>query len=520
MVSWEIVHRATVFIAEEMGSSLKRSAFSPNIRERMDHSCAIVDEKWRIVAQAEHIPVHLGSFRVGVRNLLEFMEREEITLEEGDMMLVNDPYISGTHMNDVMVLAPVMVGGKTQAYVVNKAHHVDVGGPIPGSLNPSAVTLYEEGVVIPPVKVMKRGEMNRDVVSVIRENFKTPSTAMGDLSAQIASNLVGQRRVKEIFEKYGVEEVRAGWDRSVDYSREMVTTEIGSWGEGVFRAEDYLEWRDSLLPIRVSLNVKNGNVEADFGETSQQIEGPLNAVLGVTYSAVSFAVRSMITGDVPTNEGFYQSVSVLTRRGTLLDPERPAAVAGGNVETSQRVADVTFLALAQALPGRVTAAAHGTMMNIMMGGRTERGMWSYYETMGGGSGARPNGDGEDAVHVNMSNTLNTPIEVAERQYPMFFLEYSIRRGSGGEGRYRGGNGIRRRFKLTERARFSIIADRFRLGPWGLEGGGRGHPGRAKVNDREIDSKVTVELNPGDVVTLESPGGGGYGKVDRDSTQSK
>ncbi|MBW9141133.1 MAG: hydantoinase B/oxoprolinase family protein [Candidatus Aramenus sp.] len=509
---WELVHRASVYIAEEMGASLKRSAFSPNIRERMDHSCAIVDEEGRIVAQAEHIPVHLGSFKVGVQNVLSYLQREGVELEDGDMVVFNDPYISGTHLNDVGLLAPIFYQGKLVGYVVNKAHHVDVGGPMPGSLNPFARTIYEEGVVIPPTKLVKRGEVNREVISFVRENFKVPDFSIGDLNAQIASNKVGIARVRELFSKY--ENVKESWEASISYGREMALSRIREWRKGRFEAEDVLEWGQGFLRVRLSLEVREDGVVADFTGTDRQVEGPLNAVLGVTYSAVSFAVRSMI-GEVPTNDGFYSVVKVVAEDGSLLNPKKPSAVGGGNVETSQRVADVTFLALSKALPGKVPAASSGTMMNVMLGGMWKGRFWSYYETIGGGSGARPFKDGVSAVQNNMTNTLNTPIEVAEKYYPLLFTSYSIREGSGGKGKFRGGDGIVRSFKVLERATMSLIADRFVKGPWGLEGGEPGKQGRAVVKRKdkveEMPSKFTVTLEPGDEVVLESPGGGGFGK---------
>ncbi|BBD73562.1 5-oxoprolinase [Sulfodiicoccus acidiphilus] len=505
-MSWELIHKSTVYVAEEMGVALKRSALSPNIRERMDHSCAIVDVQGRIVAQAEHIPVHLGSFKVGVRNLLTYIEKEGVELEQGDAVIFNDPYISGTHLNDVGLLTPIFAPSLV-GYAVNKAHHVDVGGPVPGSINPNATTLYEEGFVIPPLKLMRRGQPAREVFKMIEENFKVPSISLGDLNAQVAANRLGASRIRQAVEKYGVERVTQGWESSINYARELVRRRLLSLPRGTYDAEDYLEWKHGLLKLKVSLEVGE-KVRADFEGTDPQIEGPLNAVPGVTYSAVSFAVRCVV-GEVPTNEGFYSSVEVKAPHGSLVNPYKPAAVGGGNVETSQRVADVTFLALSRA-SREVPAAAHGTMMNVMMGGTLNGKYWSYYETIGGGSGARPDGDGESAVHVNMSNTLNTPIEVAERQFPLFFTRYEVRRGSGGTGKYRGGDGIIRAFRVKAPTTLSLLADRFQVGPWGLAGGSPGKPGKATVGGKEMPSKFTVKLEQGEEVVLETPGGGGYG----------
>ncbi|QKR00636.1 5-oxoprolinase [Metallosphaera tengchongensis] len=509
MTRWEILNKATVFIAEEMGIALKRSAFSPNIRERMDHSCALVNRDGEIVAQAEHIPVHLGSFRIGVRNVLNYLDKEGVELEQGDSVIFNDPYISGTHLNDVGLLSPIF-RGRLIGYVVNKAHHVDVGGPLPGSLNPNASTLYEEGVIIPPLKFVKRGELNRDVLDLIEENFKVPHYSLGDLKAQVASNRLGIARVQELLEKYGAERVEEGWKRGIEHSDIITKKEIGRWTKGAFEAEDYLEWED-FLKIRVTVEVGE-KVKADFHGTSQQIKGPLNAVLGVTYSSVTFAVRTLI-GDVETNEGFYRNVEVSAPVGSLVNPKRPSAVGAGNVETSQRIADVVFLALSKVLPERVPAASSGTMMNVMMGGEVDGKLWSYYETVGGGNGGRPNGKGEDAVQVNMTNTMNTPIEVAERQFPLLFTSYKIREGSGGMGKYRGGDGIVRGFRVLHETKLSVIADRFKVGPWGLNGGERGKPARVTVSGEEMPSKFSITLRPGEEVVLETPGGGGYGKAE-------
>ena len=319
LVSWELVHKATVFVAEEMGVALKRSAFSPNIKERMDHSCAVLDREGRIVAQAEHIPVHLGSFRVCALNAVRLL-KEGMELEEGDMLAFNDPYISGTHLNDLAVLAPVVLNGDVVAYVINKAHLVDVGGPMPGSINPNARTVYEEGLIIPPVRLVKSGLLDRELIAFMASNFKTPDITLGDIVAQVAANKVGAKRVRELMEKYGVEEVSEAWETAIEYSRSVASSEISSWRAGVFEAEDYLEMPDRDLTVRVKLEVGGGRVLADFTGTSSQVDYPLNAVYGVTYSATVFAVRSLFRRDVPVNEGFYSSIEVNAPEGTVVNP--------------------------------------------------------------------------------------------------------------------------------------------------------------------------------------------------------
>lgn len=517
MVSWELVYRATAFIAEEMGAALKRSALSPNIRERMDHSCAVLDPSGRIVAQAEHIPVHLGSFRVGVANALRWVDDNNVSLGEGDMLVVNDPYIAGTHLNDIMLLAPVFHGGRLVAYVVNKAHHVDVGGPVPGSINPKARTIYEEGLIIPPVKLVKKWDVDLEILRLIASNTKTPQVSSGDLKAQMAANITGIRKVKDLMDKFGAEGVLDSWSKAVDYGRKLALKRMEEWERGVYEAVDYLELDDSLLPIKVKLEVGGEAVNVDFTGTSPQLEAPLNAVFGVTFSAVSYAVRSTLGGDIPTNEGFYSTINVHAPEGTIVNPKKPAPVAGGNLETSQRIADVVLKALAQVASHSVPAAGSGTMMNVMMGGvDEERGYWAYYETIGGGTGGRPGKEGVSGVHVNMTNTLNTPIEVAERSYPILYTAYMIREGSGGEGAFKGGDGIIRAFKTLKPARLSILADRFKTRPYGLQGGEPGAPGRITVIKAsgiklEMPSKFTVDLEPGDEVLIETPGGGGWGR---------
>ncbi len=512
---WEIIGKATEFVAEEMGIALKRSAISPNIRERMDHSCAVLDTEGRIVAQAEHIPVHLGSFRTGSHNLLEWMESERLDLEDGDMLLLNDPYISGTHLNDVTVLAPVYYGGSLFAYVINKAHNVDVGGPVFGSLNPKATTLYEEGLVIPPVRIVRKGSVNSEIFSMIRENFKDRRTADGDINAQLAANRMGISRVKALCGRFSPESTKSGWNEAIEHSRSLSENEISLWPGGTYESEDCLELGEEDLKIKVRLEIKGGRVKADFEGTGRQVPAPLNAVTGVTYSATAYSVRSAMKSTVPVNEGFYSTVDMKAPPGSILNPDKPHPVSGGNVETTQRVADAVLLALGMAMPDRIPAESSGTMMNVMMGGPRGNGLfWAYYETIGGGTGGRPSSDGVSGIHSNMTNTLNTPVEVAEKEYPVRFTSNTLRRGSGGNGKYRGGDGIVRSFTVTSRAKLSVIGERFRNHPRGLKGG---EPGEAsaitiarKTGIERMPGKFTTDLEEGDEVIIETPGGGGYG----------
>jgi N-methylhydantoinase B len=359
---------------------------------------------------------------------------------------------------------------------------------------------------------MRKGQINNEIINIIKHNFKVPEVSIGDLNAQISVNLNGIARIKQMFDKYGYENVLNAWKISMEYGKKLALSEISKWGKGVGEDEDYLEIGDELKKIRLKVKIDQNGVYANFAGTDTQIEGPLNAVYGVTFSAISFVIRSLIGKDIPTNEGFYSLINVDAPKGTIVNPNKPAAVGGGNVETSQRIADVTFKALSHLID--VPAAGSGTMMNIMMGGIYRGKYWAYYETIGGGTGARPNKEGVSAVQVNMTNTLNTPIEIAERYYPIMFTTYRIREGSGGDGKYKGGDGIIRAFKILEKTRLSIIAERFKIAPWGLKGGRNGKPARVTIirvdgRKEKIPSKFSTILNKGDEVIIETPGGGGY-----------
>ncbi len=507
-MNWEIIGKGTQFIAEEMGVALKRSALSPNIRERMDHSCAILDINGRIIAQAEHIPVHLGSFKIGSKNILNYMEKNNITLNENETIITNDPYISGTHLNDITFIAPVYYANKLICYVINKAHNVDVGGPVFGSLNPEAINLYQEGMVIPPVKVTD------DIISIILSNFKDPDTASGDLNAQMAANRMGIKRIKEMIDKYGEKDLLEAWDELIKHSRELSIKRISEWPEGSYESLDYLEKGNDKIKIKLKLTVKGDKIIADFTGTDNEIDYPLNAVLGVTFSSVSFAIRSAMNYDIPTNDGFYSIIDLIAPYKSILNPESPHPVSGGNVETTQRVSDVTLKALSLFI-NEIPAGSSGTMMNIMLGGKNNNKYWSYYETIGGGNGARYNSNGESGIHSNMTNTLNTPVEIAEKEYPMFFTAYKLRQNSGGSGKYKGGNGIIRSFKVLNKTYISVIAERFIIRPYGIHGGNPGKTGSLYLvlsgKKKKMNSKFSSVLNENDEAIIETPGGGGYGK---------
>ncbi|HYY48361.1 MAG TPA: hydantoinase B/oxoprolinase family protein [Thermoplasmata archaeon] len=530
-VTAEIIKHSLIYAAEEMGVALKKSAYSPNIRERADHSCALLDGRGRTVAQAEHIPVHLGSLPWGLRNTLAHLDREGIALEEGDMILLNNPYIAGTHLNDVTVIRPVFLDGKPEAYAANKAHHADVGGAVPGSIGAASEEIFQEGIILPPVKILRRDEFQVDLVRALTSNVRMPEVTMGDLRAQIAANLLGERRIREVVDRYGAAAVRASWDRILDQTERTVRMEYGKMPRGRYEAEDHLESasprRQGRIRIHTAINVNEDGIRVDFAGTDSQVEGPVNSVFGVAIAATLFAVRSLLRADIPLNDGFHRTVEISAPEGTIVNPQWPAAVAAGNVETPQRIVDVIYRAFAPALPDRVPAASHGSMTNVMLGGihPTTRRPWAFYETIGGGYGGRKGLDGVDGVHVNMTNTLNTPIEVIERYYPLRFVAYRLRPDSGGTGRWRGGCGIERAWIATAPMRFTIVGERSEIPPWGLFGGGPGGPSRYAVvradgTEERLGSKAEVSLRPGDRVVVLTGGGGGYGESkDRDPKQA-
>jgi N-methylhydantoinase B len=513
----EVIKGALIYAAEEMGIALKKSAYSPNIKERMDHSCALFNHRRELVAQAEHIPVHLGSMALAVRLGLETYTGG---LGPGDMLLLNDPYISGTHLPDLTLIAPIFHGDTVIGYAANKAHHTDVGGKTPGSLAADASELYQEGLIIPPVKLIEGGRMNQDLANLIRSNVRTPDVQMGDIRAQVAANNTGARRVSELVGQYGVETLHASMDSVMDQSERRMRQELSAMPDGVYSAVDYLE---DILPgggdvqIAVTVTKQGDAVAFDYAGTSPQVERPVNAPLGVTMAGIYFTLISVTDPTIPVNDGCFRPVILRVPEGCLMNPRRPAPVAGGNVETSQRNVDAIMKAFNQIVPGKVPAASQGTMNNITIGGLLDDGsLWTFYETIGGGSGARPNGDGVDGVHINMTNTMNTPVEALESYLPLSFQAYRLRPDSGGPGKYRGGCGIERTWTLTSRkATLSIMAERNKIRPWGLRGGQPAAPGvytliRADGQAMKLPSKCTVEIHHGDTLMILTPGGGGYG----------
>lgn len=519
LITAEILSGALVYASEEMGLAVRNSAYSPNIKERLDHSCALFDREGRMIAQAEHIPVHLGSLPWGLRRMLQEIERRHGGMREGEMWVANDPYLTGTHLNDVTLVRPVFYRGRLVGYGANKAHHADVGGSVPGSMPVEAHDLFAEGVVVPPLRLVRENHIVDETVELFCANSRTPDARSGDLRAQIAGNVTGERRLLELCERYGVELLDGAISRALDGSERRMRAALRALGDGVFEATDYLEDRRGVASIAIVLRLElcDGRAIFDYEGTSPQLDLPLNAVLGVTLSGVYYALRAVTDPSIPMNAGCFRPVEVRVPEGTLLNPRRPAPVSGGNVETSTRNADVVLQALALAAPGRVPACSGGTMSNVMLGGQEDRIPWSFYETNGCGMGARPTRDGIDAIHCHMTNTLNTPIEALEREFPLRVVRYEIAEGTGGAGRHRGGNGLVRSIEFTGGAAIAtLLSDRQTLHPPGAAGGEAGTCGRHTLwrNGREttLAAKTTLPLEPGDVLTIQTPGGGGFGAV--------
>ena len=512
----QIIRSSLFYASEEMGIALRNSAYSPNIKERMDHSAAIFDSKGRLLAQAEHIPVHLGSLPWGLKNTLDYMSKNSMEVEENSMILLNNPYISGTHLNDVTVVRPIFSEGRLVAYAANKAHHSDIGGKVPGSISSDAKSLYEEGLIIDPVYLMRKSEISRDILSMFSINSRNPYERKGDLKAQIAANLTGDKRVKETIEKYGSEEFTESIDDAFEYAEKITLSKLQAMKKGMFEAEDYLETKEGKdIKLHVTLNIKEDGIDVDYNGTDKQVQLPLNAVLGVTISGVQYVLRSILGEDVPVNYGTFKPVRIHCEEGTVLNPRFPAPVSGGNVETSQRNADLIFLALSKVIPDTIPAAAGGSMNNIMMGGFYKGKTWAFYETIGVGLGGRNGLDGIDGIHSNMTNTMNTPIEDMEKSLPILITKYEFRTNSGGAGRYRGGCGIIREYKVAEgNVTLTVLSERGIHRPWGLLGGKPGQPTRVSVYKngkwRRIGTKETVELSEGEAFRIETAGGGGYG----------
>ena len=486
-IELQVIGSALRAVAEEMGAVLVRAAFSANIKERRDCSTALFDENGRMIAQAEHIPVHLGAMPEAVAAV---RERDPAP---GEIYIVNDPFTGGTHLPDLTLVSRTELG-----FAVSRAHHADVGGMEPASMPADSHELYQEGLVLPPVR------LSEDLLAVLLANSRNPDERRGDLRAQIAAQRLAERRVAELCERRGRERVASAMDQLYAYSERVVRASIAALEDGHYEAADALEAPEGLLELRCAVTIAGEEVEIDFGGTAPQHGGNLNCPLAVTRSACYFVVRCLTEPDVPASGGAFAPVRVRAPEGSLVNARRPAAVVGGNVETSCRIVDAVFAAFGQAVD--VPAQGQGTMNNVTFG----NDRFTYYETIGGGQGACRGSDGEDAVHVTMSNTLSTPVEALELAYPLRVERYGLRRGSGGRGEFGGGDGVVREVRVLEPCRFSVVSERRRLAPEGVRGGLAGVPGRNLLNGEEIPAKATRSLEAGDVVTIETPGGGGYG----------
>jgi N-methylhydantoinase B len=538
-------------VAEEMGAALRRTAFSPNIKERRDYSCALFDAAGNVLAMGDHMPVHLGSMPMSVRAAIA-----ELPLAPGDVAMLNDPFRGGTHLPDITVVAPVFVrsaehkigrarrNAAPEFFVAARAHHADVGGTYAGSMGPCR-EIYQEGLRIPPVKIVRAGTLDRDILALLLNNVRTPEEREGDLSAQLAACHTGSTRLLELCARYGIARVQRAARALLDYSEKMMRAFLATAPAGSYAAEDVLDDDGvSDAPVRIAVRItfpratkvasrKPRPVVIDFTGSSPQVEGSINAVEAITYSACFYVFRCLLREDVPATAGLMRPIQLIAPEGTVVNARPPAAVAGGNVETSQRIVDVLLRALAQALPQHIPAASSGTMNNLTIGGMDDRHSagvprsslplaragpaipFAYYETVAGGSGASAAHDGVSGVHTHMTNSLNTPAEALEYSYPLRVMKYALRAGSGGEGKHRGGDGIVREMEVLADATVTLLADRRKFRPYGLAGGEDGAPGRTEIlradgSTELMPSKGSTRLRRGERVRIETPGGGGWG----------
>ncbi len=514
-ITLEIYRSLYTSVAEEMGVSLRRTAFSPNIKERRDYSCAVFDRRGRIIAQGDHMPVHLGSMPMSVKAAIEHCQ-----MQPGDVVILNDPYAGGTHLPDVTMVAPVFSETKQLLfYVANRAHHADIGGATPGSMG-AATEIYQEGIRIPPLRIVRGGELEREVWNFLLANVRGRDEREGDFAAQLGALRVGSDRLLEIVARYGFKEADAYAGHLVEYAARLMRRTLALLPDGVYEAEDFLDNDgevDEPVRIVVKLEIRGERARIDFTGSAPQVRGPVNAVEAITVSAAYYVFRCLIPGDVPASAGILEPLEVIAPAGTIVNALPPAPVAGGNVETSQRIVDVLLKALAQAAPHLIPAASQGTMNNLTIGGWDARlgREFAYYETVCGGMGARPNADGISAVHTHMTNSLNTPIEALEYAYPLRVRRYAIRRGSGGAGKQRGGDGTIREIELLTDAQVSLLADRRKRAPYGLQGGAPGKVGTAELIEangkrKKLPSKFSLKARCGDRLMIETPGGGGHG----------
>jgi N-methylhydantoinase B len=514
-VGLAVMNNRLAGIAEEMGVVLGQTGFSPNIKERHDFSCALCDARGELVAQAAHIPVHLGSTPLSVRAAIERLD-----LQRGDVAALNDPFAGGTHLPDVTLVAPVFLKSEPRpfAYVANRAHHADIGGMAPGSMA-LATEIYQEGFRIPPVKLVVGSRPARDVFELFFANTRVREEREGDLRAQLAALAVGTERLRALVDSAGRATVASAMEALKDYAARLMAATLRALRPGIYRARDWLDddgFDSGPIPIAVAIRIAKGSAVVDFTGSAPQVRGSVNANYAITLSATFYAMKCLAAEAVPANEGLLRPIKLIAPEGSIVNARPPAAVAGGNVETSQRIVDVLFRALAKAAPDRIPAASSGSMSNLTVGGydRFRNRHFSYYETIAGGAGASPQSAGVSGIHTHMTNTLNTPIEALEAYYPLRVTEYRIRRGSGGRGRFNGGDGLVRELECLTESNVSLLTDRRKLRPYGLAGGGAGACGKNYLTRSgrrtALPGKTNVDLKPGDRVRVETPGGGAWG----------
>jgi len=522
-ITLEVLRHAFTAVAEEMNANLVRSAYSPNIKERRDCSSALFDVRGEMVSQAESIPVHLGAMPFSVKAAI----RDAGAAVPGDVLVLNDPYNGGAHLPDITFVAPVFREETLVGYVANRAHHADVGGKEPGSVAGDAVEIYQEGLRIPVVRLWKGGVLDRELLALILLNVRTPDERWGDLRAQYAACRTGIERLLAIVERRGEENVRQGMDAVLDYSERRMREEIRRIPDGQSTFEDRLDndgIHDAPVVLIATITVYGGEITVDFSSSDEQVAGPINAVRAVTASATYFAIRALTDPDIPPNAGCYRPIHLVTRPASVVDAAPPAPVVGGNLETAQRIVDVVMGAWAGIAADRAIAACQGTMNNIAIGGTDPRNGRPYtlYETIAGGYGASARCDGEDGIHSHMTNTLNTPVEALETAYPLRVERYELVQGTGGRGTHRGGMGIRRDVRvLGHDARVSLLTDRRCYPPYGISGGEHGVPGRNALvrqdgRESELPGKTSMTVHAGEAISIQTPGGGGYGPWDQRS----
>ena len=518
-ITLEVMRNAFQSVAEEMGAALIRTALSPNIKDRRDCSSGVYSAQGELVAQAEHIPLHLGLMPSVVKSTLELFP--VASLKPGDAIITNDPYVSGSHLPDICIISPFFVQDRCLGILANLAHHVDVGGIAPGGMPTNSTEIFQEGIRIPPIRIQKEGRLDEELLALLTTNVRTSREMRGDIQAQLAANNVGQRRLSEIISKYGTETALSYMEELINYSERQMLTRLGELPRGEFSFEDFLEGdglTNELLPLKARVNLREDGIRVDFTGSAPQTRGSVNCTRAVTLACTFFALKSAIDPELPSTGGTFRAVEVITPPGTIVNPSFPAPVSNANINTSQRIADVVLGALAQALPDRVPAASSGSMGLFTIGGLDpESGRYySYVETYGGGQGAVHNQDGMDGVHTNMTNTRNTPVEVIEIAYPLRVERYGLVRDTDGPGRFRGGLGLTRELTVIDHSPvMSLGSDRLKLHPWGLAGGGEGGTVDSWVEDpaghkEPLPSKTTREVGPGTRIVLRTAGGGGHG----------